>query len=437
VYMPRWLVSSLALMYVLLPARSAYPDWEIRRDIWHGDRPPIIDGVTSVLIGQQNAPFPRYLNEIGVKRICIRFTEAGDAERKLSFIWSGGSLGPDQFQVEIDGKPVGHSEVIDTPRRPHAWYRTELACRLGPGREHLIEISSPPGLDSAIEFAAIRLSASTAGPYQPLCYESVGSLAHYEQQLGRPGHLAARAHVSVFAPGEMAAQADELASVLERAYGELRTIFGTDTLFKFSVEHYPKGRPRGWGGISGAGTIGYTTESLQRFGLLKTTDVRGFVGYLEEMCHGFKAYYGCAGTYEAIGIAICEEAVRRMVPQDVADAYWLPEHRQWDSTHAAYLEAGRTNPDATKYPWGVFYTRILNALFLRLRTEYGPRLWPDFFRTLREMDYPLHRAAKTDLLQTYADTFSRIFKRDMRGELSDFGIDLYADPPWGWQTYTQ
>ncbi|HUT75521.1 MAG TPA: hypothetical protein VM221_11900 [Armatimonadota bacterium] len=39
---------------------------------------------------------------------------------KLSFIWSGGSLGPDQFQVEVDGRLVGHTpiEQLSTPRDP-------------------------------------------------------------------------------------------------------------------------------------------------------------------------------------------------------------------------------------------------------------------------------------------------------------------------------
>jgi hypothetical protein len=39
---------------------------------------------------------------------------------KLSFIWSGGSLGPDHFQVEVDGRLVGHTpiEQLGTPRDP-------------------------------------------------------------------------------------------------------------------------------------------------------------------------------------------------------------------------------------------------------------------------------------------------------------------------------
>ncbi len=115
--------------------------------------------------------------------------------------------------------------------------------------------------------------------------------------------------------------------------------------------------------------------------------------------------------------------------------FWLPEHKQWDETHKAYLAAGRKNPDPEKYPWGVLFTRILNDVFLKLRTEYGDRMWPDFFATVRQMDYPLHRASKTERMRTYAGIFSAMFGRDMGKEFEGFGIDLSADPPWGWETY--
>ena len=187
--------------------------------------------------------------------------------------------------------------------------------------------------------------------------------------------------------------------------------------------------------MSGVGTIGYPIESLKRFARFKTTDVRGFAGYTEEMSHGFAEYYKCGGTYEALGMAVQEEVVRKLVSERIADAYWLKEHKQWDDTHKAYLAAGRKNPNPAKYPWNVLYTRILNSLFLRLRNEYGPQMWADFFGVIRQMDYPLHRAKKTERMKVYADIFSVMFDRDMRKEFSDFGIDLNADPPWGWETY--
>jgi hypothetical protein len=62
-------------------------------------------------------------------------------------------------------------------------------------------------------------------------------------------------------------------------------------------------------------------------------------------------------------------------------------------------------------------------------------MWRDFFIVLKQMDFPLHRAAKTDRMTVYADVFSVLFARDMRKEFTNFGIDLDSDPPWGWQTY--
>lgn len=416
---------------------GAQANWELRREAGRGDRPPVVEGVTTVRVGDEGAAFPRYLNEIGVNTIRIHFSGAGSAEKKLTFIWTGGSLGPDCFRAHLDGAALGMSPAVETPRYPDRWYRTELPCTLGSGTEHVLELSSADGFDSAIEFGAIALTGREADPYQPLCYESVGSLAGYERVLGAKGSVAARPHLSVFAPLASREQAQGLADALEEAYRELRTLTGADTIFRFSVEHYPVGHPRGWGGLSGRATISYTTESLSRFGRLGTSDVRGFVGYVEEMSHGFCNSLGCGGTYEALGIALSEEVSRRLTSKDAADKYWMPEHLRWRETQKAYLAAGRNNPDPEQYPWNVLYTRILNALLLSIREEQGAVFWPSFFAVLREMDYPVFRAKRTEVLRTYADVFSKVLERDMRAEFAAFGIDLSADPPWGWRTHQE
>ncbi|MCK4283103.1 MAG: hypothetical protein KAX44_02210 [Candidatus Brocadiae bacterium] len=430
------IVRSSILLLVAFFAPVAYAEgWELRRDDLDKERPAVEEGVATVTIGEEPLRFPRYLNEIGVQRIRIRFRGPGTERQKLSVVWSGGSRGTDTFAVQVNGISVGMSQTVESPRRPYAWYRDDFAFRLAPGSEHVLEISSPPEFSSAIEFAGIRMAAPDVQDYQPLCYESIASLQRYEKELGRKGTVVKSAHLWVFAPHQFAEEANALASFLERAYAEMKDIYGMGTVFKFSVEHYPRGHKRGWGGISGGGTIGYTIESLQRFGRLGTGDVRGFAGYTEEMSHGFNAYYKCGGTYEALGVAVQEEVVRRLVPRRIADAFWLREHEKWDDTQRAYLAAGCRNPDPGKYPWNVLYTRILNGLFLKLRNEYGPAMWRDFFRQIRETDYPLHRAKKTERMRIYADIFSELFGRDMRKEFTEFGIDLDADPPWGWETY--
>jgi hypothetical protein len=414
---------------------AAGSDWELRRDDLCPERPPVEKGAVAIRLGEEPVRFPRYLNELGVERIRISFDMPGSCRKKLSIVWSGGSQGPDRFDVLVDDEKAGASRTVDTTRRPNAWHGDDFACQLRPGNEHTIELRSPAGFKSPIEFAGIRLAGVDAGVYQPPCYESIGTLARYENEIGGKGSLIRSDHVWVFAPAKHVAAAKALAAFLEKAYAEMRTIYGMDTVFLFSVEHYPKGHKRGWGGISGAGTIGYTFDALEKYARLRTRDVNGFVGYTEEMSHGFKAYYRCDGTYEALGVAVQEDVVRRLVPARVADAFWLPEHAKWRTTHEAYLKAGRKNPDPATYPWGVLYTRILNDVFLQLRSEYGPAMWRDFFRVLREKDYPLHRATNTQRMGVYADIFSTLFKRDMRKEFNQFGIDLDVDPPWGWETY--
>lgn len=425
---------AIPLAGALSLAARASADWELRRDDLNPPRPPVQNGIVTIDAAAPGAAFPRYLNELGIKAIRIRFREPQSGRRGLSILWTGGSEGADRFSVAVDGVTAGVSRTIDSPRRPYAWYRDDFAVALGPGTDHIVEIDSIPECSSPIEFAGIRLAAPDAAPYQPLCYEAIATLERYEAALGGKGTAVFSPHLSVFAPQRYAAQAKALSAFLEKAYEQLRVQYGCDSVFRFSVEHYPAGHPRGWGGISGAGTIGYPVEALQRFGDLGTRDVRGFAGYTEEMSHGFASIYHCEGTYEALGVAVQEDVVRNLVPAKVADAFWLPEHAKWDETHRAYLAAGRKNPDEGKYPNSVLYTRILNDVFLRLRTEYGPNLWPDFFAMVRQMDYPLHRAKATECLRTYADLFSAMFGRDMRAEFEKAGIDLAAEPPWGWQT---
>jgi hypothetical protein len=424
----------LLILLLILATATCSANWELRRDDFNKDRPPIVDGVVSLEIGDPGVLFPRYLNELGIKSIQIRFKDTSGARRKLSVVWSGGSQGQDKFAVSVGGVAAGESNTIDSDRLPYMWHRDSFLVKMGTGEEHVIEIRSIPEFPSAIELAGIQLASPESADYQPLCYESAGSLERYEKLLGDEGTVIQSAHLWVYAPQKNAVEAKVLAAFLENAYAAMKAEYGTDLMFKFSVEHYPSGTERGWGGISGTGTIGYTTESLERFKELGTTNVRGFAGYVEEMCHAFASQNGCSGTYEALGVAVSEEVSRHLATREVADAFWLPEHKQWNETQKAYLAAGRKNPDPSKYPNRVLYTRILNALFLKLRNEYGERMWPDFFAELRQQDFPLHRAKETERMKVYADIFSAVFKRDMRKEFTDFGIDLDADPPWGWQT---
>jgi hypothetical protein len=421
----------LALAWTLTGTAAA---WELRRDDLNPKRPPIVDGTVTVQPGGETG-FPRYLNELGVKTIRIPFEDTHPGKRTLSIVWTGGSQGPDRFSVAVDGITVGVSQTADSARRPSAWYRDVFTVTLGAGADHAVEIRAMDDYQSAVELAGVQLEEIGKPPYRPICYESIETLARYEAEIGSKGFVAESEHLTVFAPLALAAQARALSAFLEKAHAEMRAVYGIDPFFRFSVEHYPVGHKRGWGGISGAGTIGYTVEALERFGKLGTTDVRGFAGYTEEMSHGFKAYYKCPGTYEALGVAVQEDIVRKLVPRAVADTFWAPEHKQWEQTRKAYLSAGRKNPDVARYPNNVLYTRILNDLFLSLRTEYGPALWPDFFVAVRQMDYPLHRAKPTEALKTYADIFSVLFAKDMRPRFEEQGIDLNADPSWGWQTY--
>jgi len=130
-----------------------------------------------------------------------------------------------------------------------------------------------------------------------------------------------------------------------------------------------------------------------------------------------------------------EDVVRLLAKESAANAFWGWRHDQNAKTAKAYVKAGFENPDPKQYAWNILFTRILNHLFLELREEYGPELWPHFFQVIRQMDYPLHGAAKTERMKVYVAIFSTLFGRDVHPEFEKYGIDLECDPPWGWETY--
>ena len=414
--------------------------WELCLDAGHNQRPSVENGIVTLSIGQTDKMFPQYLNELGVERIRLFFGAQGNSQKSFSFIFSGGSTGPDQFEIRLDGRPVSQSPRFDTARQPDRWYRHEFVAPLGTGNTHLLEISSPTECQSSIEFSGIRMDDPTAPPYRPLCDNSIGSLAKYERELKAPGFVAQRPDLWVFAPATHQQAANQLADFLEKAYGILKELYADEPLSKFSVEIYPVGHPRARGGIftanGGGGSIRYNLEALERFARVGSSGYEGFIGFTEEMSHGFAAISKCSrGTYEALGDAVQEDLVRRLVSREIADRYWLPQHQQWQSTFEAYRRAGFQNPDPRKYAWNILYTRILNHLFLNIQTAYGPNLWPDFFKLMKQKNYPLYSAQETDCMKIYADVFGELLHRDMRREFtSTYGIDLNANPPWGWQT---
>jgi ankyrin repeat protein/beta-lactamase regulating signal transducer with metallopeptidase domain len=143
--------------------------WNLWLDANHKERPPVEDGLVTLSIGKTGNMFPQYLNELGIHKIRLRFAAQGESQKRFSFVFSGGSLGPDRFQVQLDGRQVSQSPVIKTAQDPYTYYRHQFIATLGAGNEHVLEISSPEKYrDSAIEFSAIEMNNSVVGKALPL-----------------------------------------------------------------------------------------------------------------------------------------------------------------------------------------------------------------------------------------------------------------------------
>lgn len=192
--------TAVLLAYPLLASAPCHADWELHRDAIRGDRPTPAGNEVHVRVTGETVPFPRYLNELGIRTIRIYFQDPASRLKRFSVVWSGGSQGPDQFEVYLDGAPMGASRRVDTERRPYMWYRDEFDVALKPGTHHVVELRSPLEVASAIEFGGFRMADPGAGVYLPLGYDSIGSLAQYEKALGAAGTAVETDHLCVFAP---------------------------------------------------------------------------------------------------------------------------------------------------------------------------------------------------------------------------------------------
>ena len=178
-----------AAVFTSLVSPPYASEWEIRRDDLHKERPLVKDGTVNVRIGEHDLRFPRYLNELGVKTISIYFNDPEPGRRYLSVVWTGGSMGTDKFQVSIDGILVGVSQTVMSTKYPYRWYRDTFTFQLPAGVEHILTIESPEEFKSAIEFTGIGMSNRDTPLYQPLCYESIGTLQKYEKEIRGKGTL--------------------------------------------------------------------------------------------------------------------------------------------------------------------------------------------------------------------------------------------------------
>jgi hypothetical protein len=135
--------------------------WELCLDDQHKERPPVEEGIVTLSIGKTGRMFPQYLNELGIKKIQIQFESQGGSEKSFTFVFSGGSLGPDQFEAWVDGRSMGKSPVIDTASHPYGSYRKRFTGTLGSGNKHVLEIASPDEYrNSAIEISSIQMADS-------------------------------------------------------------------------------------------------------------------------------------------------------------------------------------------------------------------------------------------------------------------------------------
>lgn len=255
---------------------------------------------------------------------------------------------------------------------------------------------------------------------KPLPKNSIGSLKAYERQIKCSGVLVESEHVSFFAPKSGSAYARLAVPILERAYNELGVLHaGMEPDYRISVEHYPRGHRRNFGGTSG-GTLFYGFENIGRWED-KPGRVPHVIGYVEEMAHTFDSACGMgAWLKEAFGNYSSQMITPRIAPCRGINGFVEDVARTDAETFDYYMKHNfRLPPNVTPN----LFDRIYRHLFRMLEPSAKGRLLPRFYEEVKKSGVPETRS-EAEQAYVVAGIFSKVTGRDVSKLFEDCGIRM-------------
>jgi hypothetical protein len=324
-----------------------------------------------------------------VKRIALQFATAAGSTCWLHIRWDGGGSGIEQFDVLLDGKPVGQSTRVDAAKEPERPIVDSFQLDV-PAGAHEIALVHLSG--DGLRFSLLALTTAASPPLANKPTLEFPTLAAYEKEIQEPGIVLDNGCVRLFAPKTRQREATIIHGYLAKAYDHLHRMTGLNTQYRIVVYHFPESNPHFSGGTSLC-TIryGYNNLDLSAQPEWKQYGVPHMSGEIEEMAHNFVDAAHVQFGWEMVGWSIGVETTEAVAPNPIFARDVRQTRAGQAQTFARYNQSGFVfPPDLPANQVDRIHAHLLGLC----RERYGPRFWPDFFAEVAKRQDQFAAASK-------------------------------------------
>ncbi|MHC4744017.1 MAG: hypothetical protein ACYS8Z_19030, partial [Planctomycetota bacterium] len=348
----------------------------------------------------------------------------------LHVVWDPGGKGKEQFEVLLNGKPVGTSQLIDGSENPNR--RTAEHFRLE-HKDGENEICLRHVSGDGLKFDRILLSVGEKMPGRIKPTLKFPAPASFAKEIGEPAVMIDGDYVRFYAPKRKEREARILHRYLVRAYEELYRITGVHTKYRIVVYPFPKSNPLCSGGTSEC-TIRHSDENLYFDSIeeWKRYRVPHVSGYIEEMAHNFVSASLAQFGWEMTGWSISKIVSEKVAGNPIHRRSLANARKTQAKTFARYKQLNNTFP--SDIPSNLC-DRIHAHLLYECQRQYGPRFWRDFFKEIRKVRGELLAVSESGpgverrnaRYRITIDCFDRLMKGRFKPMLKEHGVSLTTD----------
>ena len=368
--------------------------------------------------------------QTSIKEIVLRYRLSKGGRYWLHIIWNPGGSGKEKFEVLLNGKSVGMSQLVNGSKTPNQKVEELFPIQHESGQsEILLRRLSGNGL----LFDAMLLSTGEKMPPRVTPNLKLPTLASYAKEIGEPAVVFDGDYVRFYAPKRKEKEAKIIHGCLVRAYDELYRIVGVHAKYKFVVYPLPKSNPLCIGGTS-QGTIWHSDKNLDFQSLPEWTKYRvpHVSGYIEEMAHNFVSASLAQFGWEMTGWSISKIVSEKVAGNPIHRKSVVDARRIQAETFDRYKKLNNTFPKDLP---SNKCDRIHAHLLYLCQRQYGRNFWPDFFKEIRKVRGQLLDVSRSGpgierrnaRYRITIDCFDRLMKGRFKSMLKKHGISLTTD----------
>jgi hypothetical protein len=398
----------------------------------------IDNGRVVVDLHDKESPCPigfRRRSSVGdaVTEIAFRYRVAQAGRYWLQILWHPGASGKEQFEVLVNGAPIGTSRLVDGSETPNE-ETVERFCLAHQRGQNEVQLRYLSG--DGLRFRAVLLATGKefpAGIKKIQGFPTITTAASYERVIGEPGVMMEADHVRFYAPKKREEEARIVHGYLVRAYNELHQIVGVHTKDKIVVYALPEDSPYRVGRTTQC-KIWYTYKNLifESQPEWQQHRVPHVSGYIEEMAHNFVGASLATFGNEAVGWSISKIVSEKVAGNPIHQRSLVNARKIQTKTFAEYKRLDNTFP---KNIAPNLCDRIHAYLLYRCQRLYGPRFWSDFFKEVRNVRAELQAADRSGpgdqrrnaRYRITIDCFDRLMKGQFKKMLKEHEISLTTD----------